>query len=210
MLQDLVLRIKERSKHKNQLNDRKSLAAQNRMKAITAAASELPSSKKKRKRTGDDTFGQNDSDWAVYREIVLGLSTCEVQAGADKARQGGADDSEEEEDEQTQLAHLEAQLLEHDPTFTKDDTAEKVTQRKTQLLNAFIRGVKPTDEAASYEPSNPAHAAQLHINIERIKVPEVLYQPQMAGVDQAGLLELVENVLRNFTSAEQNRLVQVG
>ena len=124
--------------------------------------------------------------------------------------QGGADDSEEEDDEQTQLAHLEAQLLEHDPTFTKDDTAEKVTQRKTQLLNAFIRGVKPTDEAASYEPSNPAHAAQLHINIERIKVPEVLYQPQMAGVDQAGLLELVENVLRNFTSAEQNRLVQVG
>lgn len=63
--------MKERKKHKAQLGDRKSLAAQQRMKTITNMASDEPVTKKKRKKgEGDDTFGADDEDWAVYREIV--------------------------------------------------------------------------------------------------------------------------------------------
>ena len=64
-------RIKERKKLKEQLGDRKSLAAQNRMKTLTNMASEAPTNKKKRKKGADeDTFGADDDDWAVYRDIV--------------------------------------------------------------------------------------------------------------------------------------------
>lgn len=61
--------MKERSKHKAALTDRKSLAAQNRMKSITTLASDV-ATKKRKKKGGDDMFGANDADWAVYREIV--------------------------------------------------------------------------------------------------------------------------------------------
>lgn len=68
-------RIKERKKLKEQLGDRKSLAAQNRMKTITNMASEAPTTKKKRKKGADeDTFGADDDDWAVYRDIVSVMS----------------------------------------------------------------------------------------------------------------------------------------
>jgi actin-related protein 5 len=60
-----------RKEHKEQLGNRKSLAAQQRMQTITNMASEAPTTKKKRKKgTAEDTFGANDDDWAVYREIV--------------------------------------------------------------------------------------------------------------------------------------------
>ena len=63
--------MKQRQEHKAQLGDRKSLAAQQRMKTITNMASEAPMVKKKRKKgTAEDTFGADDEDWAVYREIV--------------------------------------------------------------------------------------------------------------------------------------------
>jgi actin-related protein 5 len=88
-VQELIEKIKERKKTKEQLSDRKSLAAQNRMKSIANLASDVNTGKK-RKRGGqgewifdcgvgdetdelgvaDDDFGKNDDDWAVYRQIV--------------------------------------------------------------------------------------------------------------------------------------------
>jgi hypothetical protein len=68
----------------------------------------------------------------------------------------------------------------------------------------------PDDPLDTYDPeNNPAHASQLHVNIERIRVPEVLWQPQMGGLDQAGLGEVVEGVLKRFTEEERRRLTQV-
>ena len=66
-----VERVKQRKDNKALLGDRKSLAAQNRMKTITNMASEAALSKKKRKAgEGEDTFGAQDDDWLVYRAIV--------------------------------------------------------------------------------------------------------------------------------------------
>lgn len=67
--QDILARIRDRDAFKTQLGDRKSLAAQNRMKSIANLASDAPA-RSKRKKTAEDTFGANDADWAVYREIV--------------------------------------------------------------------------------------------------------------------------------------------
>ena len=75
--QSLIIRIQERQKKKAQLGDRKSAAAQSRMKTIATLASEETVSSKKRKKGGDkdDGFGRDDSDWAVYREVVSARPT---------------------------------------------------------------------------------------------------------------------------------------
>ncbi|BGP18453.1 Actin-related protein 5 [Rhodosporidiobolus nylandii] len=197
--QEVLHRIRARKERKAQLSDRKSLAAQNRMKSIAGLAADGTGgatgnqTSRKRKKAGaaeaDDGFGTNDADWAVYREIDAG------------------GDSEDEEDEQDSLRRIEARLLEYDPNFTEDDTAARVALRRTALLNAFVRGMAPDDPLDTYDPEgNPAHASQLHVNIERVRVPEVLWQPHMGGLDQAGLAEVVEGVLRGFNEDERRRL----
>ena len=47
---------------------------------------------------------------------------------------------------------------------------------------------------------------QLHLNIERIRVPEVLFSPGIAGVDQAGLIEISSGIIQR--SGFQNELIR--
>lgn len=80
-------RIKDRSRRKAALSDRKSALAQARMKNIATLAADDRVPKKKRKAGGgaciiflgeysllmeykEDTFGADDDDWAIYRKIV--------------------------------------------------------------------------------------------------------------------------------------------
>lgn len=79
-------RIKDRARRKAALSDRKSAAAQARMKSIANLASDDRVTKKKRKGGGgkskkghdlaksklclEDMFGADDADWAIYRKIV--------------------------------------------------------------------------------------------------------------------------------------------
>ena len=40
---------------------------------------------------------------------------------------------------------------------------------------------------------------QLHVNVERIRVPEIYFEPYIAGLDQAGIPEVIQNILlRSF------------
>lgn len=155
-----------------------------------------------------------DSDWAVYREIVRPVSSNACVRSSLLMRltfgsQGTGDDSEDEEDEQEALNSVEARLLEHDPAFTLDDTASRLAMRKHQLLNAFVRGLAPDDPLDTYDPESVEHNSQLHVNVERARVPEVLWQPHMGGLDQAGLGEIVEHVLKGFSPDERMRLTKV-
>lgn len=81
-----MTRIRERARRKAALSDRKSSAAQARMKSIASLASDERISKKKKKvdkgcfltwirdqvltTCAEDTFGANDADWAIYRKIA--------------------------------------------------------------------------------------------------------------------------------------------
>lgn len=125
--------------------------------------------------------------------------------------QGNGDDSDEEDDDnQDALKALEARLLEHDPLFTIDHTAERLALRRHQLLNSFIRGLAPDDPLDTYDPESLEHNSQLHVNVERIRVPEVIWQPGLGGVDQGGLGEVIENILRGFNASERDRLISVS
>ncbi|KAL9939035.1 hypothetical protein V8E36_001848 [Tilletia maclaganii] len=195
--EDAIDRIKERKRNQEMLSDRKSLVAQQRMKAITSMASEAgmgaaggagggAPSKKRRRGADDDGFGMDDADWHIYRDVH------------------GQDDEEDEEEEKANLAAIEAALLKYDPGFTADDTFAAREERKTHLTSTFLRGHWP----APWNPDDMAQVHQLHLNVERIRVPEVLFQPSLAGVDQAGLDELCAHVLRNLERPVAERLAK--
>lgn len=135
----------------------------------------------------DDGFGRDDSDWAVYREL------------------GGEEDSDAEEDDLLQLETVETKLSQYDPSFTEDDTMEGRVRLKNALLNAFVRG--GTD--GRFDADNLEQSYQIHLNVERVRVPETWFQPSMFGVDSAGVGELSGWLLNGFDDDVRARLMQV-
>ena len=51
--------------------------------------------------------------------------------------------------------------------------------------------------------------ARIHLSIERWRVCETWFAPSMAGVDSAGLGEVLQNVLASFSLSDRGLLVQV-
>ncbi|KAH9503315.1 Nuclear actin-protein involved in chromatin remodeling [Bulinus truncatus] len=148
-----------RRQKKSDMTKRRTFASQQRMRIISQLAAQ-PSKK-------GDTFGQNDADWDVYKEIN---------------HEGGTSDSEAEEDK---LEELETMLKEHDPEFQKD---------------VDMGGLSGEFGLAEYY--------RLHLGVERIRAPELLFQPSMLGLDQAGLSETMEFILGKLPSSIQNKTVQ--
>jgi len=84
-------KLAKRKKHRQELNDRGSVAYRRRQKLINDAANE---------GSVDDDFGAKDEDWLVYNEMAYGRD--------------GVD--EEEEEDEARIAELEGLLAEHDPS----------------------------------------------------------------------------------------------
>lgn len=171
--------MKERDRMKADLGNRKSLASQMRMKTLANLASDGP---KKRRRGGDDDdFGANDEDWGVYRTVATGEQS----------------EDEEEEDLGGVLDTVEQELLQYDPEFTENHTLAAQSDWTKSLVHAFLRGPWP------FDPESQREAHQLHLNVERIRVPEVVFKPSIAGVDQAGLTEIAADIInQRFTSGD--------
>ncbi len=165
-----MAKIKERERLSKDMGNRKNLASYIRMKNIANLASDNPtgSSRKRRRAGDDDDFGADDADWGVYREIAV--------------KQDDSDDEGGEDNPDVALRALEEALLQHDPDFTYEHTREAQDDWSKKLLHAFERGPRPFDSESA------AERHQIHLNVERIRVPEVVFQPAaIAGVDQAGV-----------------------
>ncbi|CCE86447.1 Piso0_004937 [Millerozyma farinosa CBS 7064] len=201
-LNNLVKRVKERAKLINSFKDRKSAATQQRMKNIAdlandASGSTSAASRKRRRNANatidndpNDTFGANDDDWGIYRDI----SNAAVE--------------EEQEEDYAKIVAIEEKLIKYDPEFTEDDTlaASQALDWKSSALHKFLHGprqnvavalgAKITDpEELANHPEIIKKNHQIHFNIERIRVPEILFQPSMAGLDQAGISEIAEDLV---------------
>ncbi|QDS75576.1 hypothetical protein FKW77_006031 [Venturia effusa] len=169
--QALIQQIKDRDRLKADLGNRKSLANQMRMKTIANLASDAPT--KKRRRGGDDdTFGADDADWGVYRQVATGDQS-----------------DDEEEDLTVQLKAIEGQLLKFDPNFSEQSTLEAQLDWTKSTVHAYLRGPWP------YDPESQQENNQIHLNVERIRVPEVVFQPSIAGLDQSGVVEIISGIL---------------
>jgi actin-related protein 5 len=130
----------------------------------------------------DDNFGADDDDWQIYRKINT-----------------GAPDESEEED-MTRLAVLEKQMLDYDPTFSIEETYAAKSTARSKLLESF--------RPAYAEDDNRGHA-RIHLNVERWRVCETWFEPGIAGLDSAGLGEIVQFVLSRFSVEQRLRMAEV-
>lgn len=177
----IMNKIKERNRRKAALTDRKSAAAQARMKSIANLAADDRVPKKRRKNGGEDMFGADDADWAIYRKI------------------NNAAPSSDEEEDMVNLQAVEQKLLQYDPSFTHEHTHASLSAQKSALLAAF----RP-----QYEEGDVAGKTRIHLNVERWRVCEAWFAPHMAGVDSAGLGEVMQSILSRFSDEEKGRLVK--
>ncbi|KAI9887638.1 MAG: Nuclear actin-protein involved in chromatin remodeling [Watsoniomyces obsoletus] len=188
----LLQKLKDRQRLKADLSNRKSHASQLRMKNIANLASDTPNSKKRRRGGAgggedNDTFGADDNDWGVYRTIA---TTGDNKNNANSDDEGGPNAANDIDEELlTGLNSLEADLLQYDTSFTEEDTHAAQTDWSKSLLHTFLRGPWP------FDPMSTREANQMHLNIERIRVPEVVFQPAIAGLDQAGLVEVAGDII---------------
>ncbi|KAG8952028.1 Nuclear actin-protein involved in chromatin remodeling [Tulasnella sp. 424] len=182
----LAAKMREREKKKAELSDRKSAANQARMRNIaTLTTDQLPARKRRKRGDDDDDFGMDDADFDIYREI------------------GGGDGLSEEED-LNQLKTIETRLLAHDPNFSVSNTWASISTRKSALIRAFC----PAYDAETMQDPTTKH--QMTLNVERWKVPEAWFTPSMAGVDCAGLGEIINNILGSFTVQDRNVFLTGG
>jgi len=85
--------------------------------------------------------------------------------------------SEDEEEDQQQLNEIEAQIIEMDPNYFKN-----------------------IDNPLQNRGSN------LFLGVDQFRGPELIFNPSIIGVDQAGLVELILSVLKTFSPQEQRAL----
>lgn len=127
--------------------------------------------------------------------------------GASNANDNDDWDLEEEEEEERdydgEASALQMLLLEHDPTFDPSQLEPQIDW-KDSTVHKFIWGAHP------YDPENVAQQYQLNLNIERVRALEPLFQPQIVGVDQAGLSETVVDILGRFPELVQHIQVSGG
>ncbi|CAG8532542.1 16560_t:CDS:10 [Cetraspora pellucida] len=147
--QNQLDKVKSLKRKKEQLSDRRSHASQLRMKSIANLASDTPQQKRRRRGQDEDTFGMDDNDWSIYKEI---------------------------------------------------HTFDAKNSIKNSLIFMFTRGVTPP-----FDPENFAQMHQLHVNIERIRVPEALFQPSILGLDQAGIVETIGEIISRFEDVDARK-----
>lgn len=103
---------------------------------------------------------------------------------------------------------------------------EAITNRQSALVHAFLRGNEPQVNAPSEESAESgngegpnvyqqqeetlAQAYRLHLNVEKIRIPEVWFQPSIAGVDCAGIAELAGYLLDSFGEEDKKKMMQVS
>lgn len=105
----------------------------------------------------------------------------------------------------SELNQYESLLLQYDPDFLPEHSYENLSSPTNTLLHLLARGVYP-----SYDPTDMEQSYQLHVNIERARVPEVLFQPSIIGLDQAGLIESVSDIVKTFDVSQREKLMHVS
>nr|XP_033770780.1 actin-related protein 5 [Geotrypetes seraphini] len=83
---------------------------------------------------------------------------------------------------------------------------ESMTELDPLFAEEQVEAEKPV---ASVQPMfNVAEYHQMFLGTERIRVPEILFQPSLIGEDQAGLAETMQYVLDRYPKEVQEELVQ--
>lgn len=117
---------------------------------------------------GEDTFGLKDEDWQLYKLMS-------------RDNEDDDEDSNNKPDpEEIELARVSSRLREIDPTFIfKSEPGSSST------------------EAPQFRPLTKEDF-QIILGVERFRCPEILFHPNLIGIDQAGLAEMAGASIRRL------------
>jgi actin-related protein 5 len=115
---------------------------------------------------------------------------------------GAADESDESEEDLAEISRLDELLLTYDPNFDEKDIYDENREFRETIISHMAYG------ADGYNHDDIAQRHQLRLNVERARVPEVLFQPSIIGIDQAGLIETIEEFLSRLDIKTRNSVSQ--
>ncbi|XP_072259816.1 actin-related protein 5 [Pyxicephalus adspersus] len=93
-----------------------------------------------------------------------------------------------------------------EPLAGEQEDMEGVTESDSLYTEEQAETEKPTPSVQAM--FNIAEYHQMYLGTERIRVPEVLFQPSLIGEDQAGLAETMQYMLDRYPQEVQQQLVQ--
>lgn len=89
-------------------------------------------------------------------------------------------------------------MIQYDVDFNPEENLD-LEGRKNSLYYRMHYG-----PLGYHDPSAHETQYQLHLNVERIRVPEILFQPFIVGLDQAGISEIIQSLLKHCGSKHPN------
>ncbi|CAH9079453.1 unnamed protein product [Cuscuta epithymum] len=151
--------------------ERLSAQQKERMRLLTTAAFD--------RGKGEDTFGQKDEDWQLYKLM---------------SRDNDDGDDEKPDPDETELTRISSRLQEIDPNFFPKSES----------------GPSSVSEPPRFRPLSKEDF-QIIVGVERFRCPEVLFSPNLIGIDQAGLDEMVGVCTRRLAPYKAERdMVESG
>ncbi|XP_031622283.1 actin-related protein 5 [Contarinia nasturtii] len=94
-------------------------------------------------------------------------------------------------------------------TISKDDDSDSdVENEKLIEFDSILRNHDPSFEEPQITQECAAEYYQLHLGLESIRAPELLFQPSMIGISEAGITETIDYVLKQFSPEDQLLLAQ--
>ncbi|KVI06953.1 hypothetical protein Ccrd_014688, partial [Cynara cardunculus var. scolymus] len=179
-------RLKTNGNHGNESNnvsggvgrgERLNAAQKERMRLLTTAAFD--------RGKGEDTFGIKDEDWQLYK----------------KMSKDNDDEDEGPNEDEAELARVASRLRmagigQHAPKCRIDVNYP--------LMQEIDPTFFPKSEASSSGAEPPRFRPltkedfQILIGVERFRCPEILFRPNLIGVEQAGLDEMVGVSIRRL------------
>lgn len=74
-----------------------------------------------------------------------------------------------------------------------------------EIITEYHREFSKSETNFSF---NLAEYYQLQLGVERIRVPEIVFQPTIIGVEQAGIGEVIETILARYNAQDQQKLAE--
>ncbi len=171
-----IKQLKAQQSQQSSGSRRKSANSNKKLKALVSAIEE----------DEDDNFGMDDDDWEIYNVMQDGLNLDSNQLNK----------SEIEEEERLKTLNLEILSFEQKLYGTTSVKESKLLPQ--HYLDQYRHGLYPLPTFFN-DATEEANYYQYHLTVERIRIPEIVFEPSMIGYDNAGLAEMIQLVLRNMS-----------
>ncbi|KAL9648460.1 hypothetical protein ABK040_014080 [Willaertia magna] len=142
----------------------------------------------------DETF----ENWDLYGDLGEGKKKRKRKSKKDNAKNGSGVDNKADPKKLKALNTQKESLLSLIQQVENLYFGSIKTNRKfTHFLSQF-----------KLNTNNPLDNLGIKFTVERIRIPEIIFQPHIYGNEQIGLIEIIENILNQFKEEERTKLLR--